>query len=936
FSRLATDYPGLVYVRFIDEKGNIHFSTYQADIKSKTQFSLIYNRIEDVEPDIPYDMLTVKETEKSKYYSDGEKKRVIYSFPFYDILGLYKGTALFYVSGKDLKNYLIKKSVLELGQDFSFFNHLGFIFRIDLDQVKNLKEEILKKWSQKEDFEKIQPLVSTETSEKYFLFTEYSADTGFIGFLIPENVFSLNKDLKIILMASFFITTYLLLFLILSLKQDKMLILSERIKRFQVSFLKEYVEKKEVIDWQKWKRELSLRKSEIKKNIKSGIGKFKEGKEKEIDSLIDKSWDDIISVIGSRIEEEKTKKLELPDKVEISNLEEIIERVLKSGQIVLPVAAGEGVLQGGATPNFRAIQETSIPAAAGTPVEVEELEEAEELEEIEAVEELEEVAEPETLEEIEAGGEEEAAEAVVETVAGTATVERMVEAVTGEEKAEPGREAVRLLAEEIEEADEITEESERQEAEELEEAEEKPEQVGIVEEDAEIPAEVEEIAPLEEAAAVEEFTEEIEKKEAVEVEEISEIEEIEEIEEAEEVKEEEEARIRPELVQVQMLRTEVEEKEEKITQEPAELEELEKFEVVPVLSPLKQEILEELQQVEETIPVDEVVLEKVSGGYNYYSVFYNNSPGKFSDFRKWKPEAEEDAGRLEEIEEGEYGPGTERITVSKEREEQGETLESISAASASEKIEVISLQEILSQLKELDETIEYADGVYKIKEEVFKSEPSPPDSVLKHLAESVISNKDLNVSPAGIDQLKISSVELPFTEDDQSDRMLKEVTHRETGYPSRGPSFTMDGFNYDDYLKKYPPGSLQMHKALLKLSKETDAIYAAILETKGEDLCTQFSVGMDELSEDSFTIRTGDELYKRYLGERSLCLVKDRNLVEGWLGKKLSENDKNYILGFAFIPVTYKSEKGYLFLGLKDVNTSVRKIIETLHQLYSS
>ena len=88
--------------------------------------------------------------------------------------------------------------------------------------------------------------------------------SGKVGTIINESRLDFSLGLKILLLAAFFLTTFLIVFLLLSIRQDRVLVLSERIKRFQIEFLKGYVDKREEINWDVWKRDLNSRKEEIR------------------------------------------------------------------------------------------------------------------------------------------------------------------------------------------------------------------------------------------------------------------------------------------------------------------------------------------------------------------------------------------------------------------------------------------------------------------------------------------------------------------------------------------------------------------------------------------------------------------------------------------------------------------------------------------------
>ena len=220
---------------------------------------------------------------------------------------------------------------------------------------------------------------------------------------VPESLFGLNRTLKLIILSAVFLTLFLLLFLLLNIKQEPALIVSERIKKLQLHLLWEHFERKQEIDWKRIKNELEGRREEVKQEILRGIGKVKKEEHQRLESLLDKSWDEILTVLGGKAAESQA-----PPPVDINRLAELIEKALKN------IGGGGALLPGSRVSEARPVpsKPAEVPEHAGTEEgelqeaeeeveEVEEVEEAEEVEELEPVEELEEVKEVEPIEEAE-------------------------------------------------------------------------------------------------------------------------------------------------------------------------------------------------------------------------------------------------------------------------------------------------------------------------------------------------------------------------------------------------------------------------------------------------------------------------------------------------------------------------------------------------------
>jgi hypothetical protein len=116
----------------------------------------------------------------------------------------------------------------------------------------------------------------------------------------------------------------MILILITNIKQDPLKIVTERMHKFQIDFLNNYFEKKDKINLNYWNREIDIRREEVKAYLKKGIRKISKSKETEIDSYIVDSWNEVVSVIKSKIQ--KAPEINL-DKIEV-----LLRRVIEEGK----------------------------------------------------------------------------------------------------------------------------------------------------------------------------------------------------------------------------------------------------------------------------------------------------------------------------------------------------------------------------------------------------------------------------------------------------------------------------------------------------------------------------------------------------------------------------------------------------------------------------
>ena len=371
---------GLQWVRFIDSGGlRIHFSTYAADILTQEAGFLSYRNFND--PGIPYETIAVSEGEAPRLILDGEGGRVLFSFPFYDYFELHRGTALFSLSVRALSDMLIREGRLNAGHTFSVVSNppgflastpSAFIEEVLLSQVSSI-------WS--DGALNAARLYSPESGISLTLLSVRSSLGFFAGRLVDDELFFFPPIMKIILLLSFFLTVYLTIFLFFNFRQDSVTIIQNRMKNLQISLIEQYYERKSDIDWARWSRELQQRRQEISAELKQGIKITSDKKAQDIDTLVDKSWDELISVIGgfkdTAIDEDRLKI--------------ILNRFIAAIPVV-PAAAAP-------VEDLEELEELEEAEAAEVVEKLEELEEAEVVEVVEEVEELEEAEMVEELEE---------------------------------------------------------------------------------------------------------------------------------------------------------------------------------------------------------------------------------------------------------------------------------------------------------------------------------------------------------------------------------------------------------------------------------------------------------------------------------------------------------------------------------------------------------
>jgi len=440
FGILLETVSGLQYVQFIDSNGiRIHYSTSARDIISQSGEATAYRNYTEDSRYLPYDDVSVPANENGKFTMDEANDRIIFSFPFFDSMDVYRGTALFSLSVRALAEKLIAEGGLKASDDVSVIRTPpGFVFGSPDTSKTEILEKVSAIW--KDGLQEYAALEAEDSGVKFALISAKTTQELFFGRLINDSVFSIPDSMKLILQISMFLTLYLTLFFIVNFRPAPATLVKNRIKTLRANLFEQLYVNKSSQERTKWILELEQRREEIRAELKNNV-KIKPGMEKDIDGMIDKAWDELLAIIKSGSGSPSPVSTTVTaGKDEAEGLEEIGE-VEELGEV-------EEI---GEVEELGEIEEAEEVEELG---EIEEVEEAEELGEIEEIGEVEEISEVEEIGEAEELGEIEEVE----------EVEELGEIEEAEEVEELGE------IEEIGEVEEISEVEEIGEAEEIEEA----------------------------------------------------------------------------------------------------------------------------------------------------------------------------------------------------------------------------------------------------------------------------------------------------------------------------------------------------------------------------------------------------------------------------------------------------------------------------------
>ena len=256
------------------------------------------------------------------------------------------GTLLFYVSPQRLLSALTVTSTIPV-EKIALVGNTGVLINFDPAGSKTVEDALLSIWrSNPGSASFIAPLTLSSqggAQASYRVFSERLAAGGVAALVEPSALFEMADLMKGLLLATFFLTVFLFLYLIFNLKSDPLDVLRQRVKRFQIQLITELVGTPGGADWNKWRGEMEARKDEITWQIQRGIGRVSRKQKPVIDEYLSKSWAEILDLVSRRAE---APAAAVVGAIDVSRLESLIQAALKNANFILPaqkVSAARGL-----------------------------------------------------------------------------------------------------------------------------------------------------------------------------------------------------------------------------------------------------------------------------------------------------------------------------------------------------------------------------------------------------------------------------------------------------------------------------------------------------------------------------------------------------------------------------------------------------------------
>ena len=384
---------------------------------------------------------------------DGDEQRLIFS---YKIQTLDEKpvfcSAIFYVNPVDFANLLVENHVVSVNEPISLVSSAdgkngGFVFGLPNVGKNIFASEILKKWNQgvfgpdeivvsaaskiegisvpvsensaqefepetsseKKDAEKMSvlPSAGSEKNISWSLISSRNAKFLHVGGIFSSETLKMPFYVRILLFVCAFVTVCLIVVIFFNIRKDDSVVIKSKIRAIQIGLLNEYFEKD--VDRKKVAAMIAAQKDALTAKIKKSLGRRGKKYGSDLDVILNKSWEDIITILSGA---EKTSCMAELSSSSIKEIRKVFEEVLATNTLKVenlesarkeknpPLKTSETSVSEKLPEDLDEVEELCDAEPLEEAPETESVEEVENLEEIEPLEEAEPL-EPEALEELE-------------------------------------------------------------------------------------------------------------------------------------------------------------------------------------------------------------------------------------------------------------------------------------------------------------------------------------------------------------------------------------------------------------------------------------------------------------------------------------------------------------------------------------------------------
>ena len=327
--KLFEQNPGLKGIRFIDFQGRgVHYSTYKNDVLATNKNVTAFKNYDQLDTNVRYQEISQEENSTGELFLDESKEEILYLLPFIDNYNAYQGTAVFYVSVRDLENFLVTRNLIKQGESLILFNSKENNLK---GLVKSLSVIGKKLVLEIQNLEGIgipgNTSFADENGNSYMLLTVNNSPYEiFTGEIANDELFLFPDSAKNLLLVTIVITVFLAFFLLFNIRQDSYSIIHQRVIELEKEIIREYINHRDNLTWDKLLDEMEMKKGAVSREIKKALGTGWKKHGALIDDYFNESWEELISVLWEKKENSGNQE-------SINEIKKMLEEMLSKGAV---------------------------------------------------------------------------------------------------------------------------------------------------------------------------------------------------------------------------------------------------------------------------------------------------------------------------------------------------------------------------------------------------------------------------------------------------------------------------------------------------------------------------------------------------------------------------------------------------------------------------
>ena len=306
-TKLIEDIPSLTGIRLIDINGrNIHYSSFEKDVLNQNGIKKQYKNYPDIQNEFNEleisTILSDSNLPQRKILFDKKQNRLIISFPFFISNDVCFASLVCYFDLLMYEQFLVEKEIIPFGENLTLVDNEnlfgGYVIGIPKNNRSEFIKPILNNWTNQQTNKTLPTLILESNDLSWYLLNSSQNPYFNISSVYDNTTFEISKELEYLIYTCVFVTLLVIFFLFFSLFPDNLNTTKKRISKLQLSLIKEFLEKKDDVNWETVGKRLEIKKQEFAKAIKKSFGKKSKKYLKQIDEYIDESWDQIITLLN--------------------------------------------------------------------------------------------------------------------------------------------------------------------------------------------------------------------------------------------------------------------------------------------------------------------------------------------------------------------------------------------------------------------------------------------------------------------------------------------------------------------------------------------------------------------------------------------------------------------------------------------------------------